>query len=124
MREKTFKVTYKNGNVGYHKAYFMELADGKLYICRKAYVGDQGVPAVINGDKILSVTEESNRVIDILDLTRMSMRDFCDRYKVDYDEMSSAWHGYRQMDEAVLDDLEQRVLLDIAENPMLKRYEN
>lgn len=58
MKEKNFKVTYKNGTVRIYKAYSMTLENGKLYQCCKAPVGDQGVPSVIDGSKIESVEEE------------------------------------------------------------------
>ena len=52
---KRFKITYKNGVVRETKAYSMQLEDGKLYICDKAWIGDQGVPGVINGTNIAKV---------------------------------------------------------------------
>ncbi|MBR3470316.1 MAG: hypothetical protein IKH28_11600 [Lachnospiraceae bacterium] len=57
MKEKRFKVTYKNGTVRIYKAYSMTLENGKLYQCCKALVGDQGVPSVIDGNNIESVVE-------------------------------------------------------------------
>ena len=57
MQEKKFKVTYKNGTARIYKAYHMELCDGKLYQCCKAFVGDQGVPSVIDGSRIEKVEE-------------------------------------------------------------------
>lgn len=57
MQEKKFKVTYKNGTARIYKAYSMELCDGKLYQCCKAFVGDQGVPSVIDGSRIEKVEE-------------------------------------------------------------------
>ena len=49
---KKFKITYKNGITREVEAYDMKLDGGKLYQCCKAWVGDQGVPSVINGEKI------------------------------------------------------------------------
>jgi peptide methionine sulfoxide reductase MsrB len=57
MQEKKFKVTYKNGTERIYKAYSMELRDGKLYQCCKVFVGDQGVPSVIDGSRIEKVEE-------------------------------------------------------------------
>lgn len=54
MKENTYKLTYKNGNSIETKAYSMELKDGKLYQCCKAFVGEQGVPSVIDGENIVS----------------------------------------------------------------------
>lgn len=55
MKENTYRINYKNGNSIEIKAYSMELMDGKLYQCCRAYPFDNGVPSVINGDKIESV---------------------------------------------------------------------
>lgn len=52
---KRFKITYKNGTTREVEAYNMQLEDGKLYQCCKAWVGDQGVPSVINGANIAKV---------------------------------------------------------------------
>lgn len=57
MKEKLYKVTYKNGAVRQWRAYSLDLKDGKLYQCCKAFVGDQGIPSVINGENILKVEE-------------------------------------------------------------------
>lgn len=58
MKEKIFEVTYKSGIVREYRAYSMELKDGKLYQCRKAFAGDQGIPSVIDGANIVSVVEK------------------------------------------------------------------
>lgn len=65
MKNNVYKVTYKNGTVREFKAYSMELRDGKLYQLCKAFVGDQGIPSVVNGSNILSVEcIERNNDID------------------------------------------------------------
>lgn len=57
MKENLYKVTYKNGTVRQWHAYSLDLKDGKLYQCCKTFVGDQGIPSVINGENILKVEE-------------------------------------------------------------------
>lgn len=57
MQEKKFKVTYKDGTERTYRAYSMTLEDGKLYQCCKAFVGDHGVPSVIDGSRIEKVEE-------------------------------------------------------------------
>ena len=57
MELKTYRVSYKNGNVLDFEAYSMEIVGDKVYECSKARVGDQGVPHVWSAENVLSIEE-------------------------------------------------------------------
>ncbi len=57
MKLKTYRISYKNGNVRNLKAYSMEIVGDKIYECSKALVGDQGVPHVWSAENVLSIEE-------------------------------------------------------------------
>lgn len=57
MELKTYRVTYKSGNVYKLRAYSMEIVGDKIYECSKALVGDQGVPHVWSAENVLSIEE-------------------------------------------------------------------
>lgn len=63
---KTFKVTYKNGNVSIQRAYSMTIENGKVYECSKALIGDQGVPAVYGAEYIEKLEELTGRPFTII----------------------------------------------------------
>ena len=63
---KTYKITYKNGKVLIHKAYSMEIQDGKVYECSKALVGDQGVPGIWNAENVEKIEELTGRPFTII----------------------------------------------------------
>lgn len=115
MKEKTFKVTYKNGTVREYRAYSMELEGGKLYQCKKAFVGDQGVPSVLDGSNIASVEELINRAEQIRELTGMNRRKFCEAYNIPYATMCDWEAGRVKPADYVMDLLEKVVRSDIAE---------
>ena len=66
MDEKTYKITYKNGTVLIRRAYSMEIENGKVYACSKAWVGDQGVPAVWSAENIVKLEELTGRPFTII----------------------------------------------------------
>ena len=56
MKEKKYRIEYKNGNSITTYAYEMELKNGKLYqSCRAGWGNDAPMLSVIDGSKILSV---------------------------------------------------------------------
>lgn len=66
MENKTYRLTYKNGNVVIRKSYSLEIQDGKAYEVSKAWVGDQGVPSVWNAENIVKFEELTGRPFKII----------------------------------------------------------
>ena len=66
MELKTYKITYKNGNILVHKAYSIEVKGNKVYECSKALVGDQGVPGVWSAENVEKIEELTGRPFTII----------------------------------------------------------
>ena len=64
--KKTYKITYDNGNSLIYKAYSAEIKDGKVYACKKALVGDQGIPEVWSAEHIINLEELTGRPFTII----------------------------------------------------------
>lgn len=83
MEMKTFKVTYKNGNILIRRAYSMTIEDGKVYECEKALTGDQGVPAVYSAENIEKLEELTGRPFTIIrKMSGLTQDGFAKRYGI------------------------------------------
>ena len=117
MEEKTYRIYYKNGKSIECKAYSMELTDGKLYQCCKAWVGDMGVPNVLDAHNIDHVEEVTERrAYRIRALTGLSQAAFAKKYNIPKRSIES-WESTsdtsgREAPEYVLDLLERAVKED------------
>lgn len=66
LKENTYKIIYKNGNIMSIKALSMILKDGKVYQTCKGAPFDNPVPSVFDGSKIKSIEcVERNNLIDM-----------------------------------------------------------
>lgn len=117
MEIKTYLIRYKNGRKAIYNAYSMEIEDGKVYACTKAYVGDQGVPSVWSAENIEGFDELTGRPAAIIrKMTGLSQKDFSKKYGIPRRTIesweSASEENYREAPEYVLNLLKRAVKED------------